>query len=178
MNVPMKCPACGMVVLVDEDEIEQASCELDGAAFVAAQAGEYDPSDPLPHWPMALDFRHRNRVPRNQKLAVLQIVIEHADGILTTDPNGLIGLVLDGTLLKLKPYPDLASVLSGKPAVLHREYDLEIPLTPEEVHRLADRSLTPDEFKKLMIRYGMAHAWHEDFYDLLSGEAMQPVSKR
>ena len=37
--------------------------------------------------------------------------------------------------------------------------------------RLAPRPL---EYFQLRERYGMAHEWHEDFYDPGTGEALQP----
>ena len=93
------------------------------------------------------------------------------------DPNGLALAVQrnHGTaLLRLRTIPDLHSILSGGPAVLFRADDLEIPLTPGELGRLAARTLTPAEYTALGTRFGMFFDIHEDCYDPETGESIQP----
>lgn len=125
-----------------------------------------------------IDPRPRNWLPQDRYLPVLKIEIEHADGVVETDPNGLIGIVLAGTIQKLRPTGGVVSMLSGKPGLIYREYDLDIHLTPDEAFRLCDRSLRPSEYESLMRHFGVAYPWHEDFYDEQSRSALQPVSER
>lgn len=124
-----------------------------------------------------IDPRPQNRLPTDRCLPVLKIEIEHADGVVMTDLLGPLGDVHFDSLRMLQPFPDLRSLISGKPALIYREHDLEIHLTPDEAFRLCDRSLRPSEYEALMRHFGIAYLWHEDFYDEY-GVALQPVSEQ
>lgn len=137
----------------------------------------------------------RNRL--DETLEILRIEIVHAKGTQKTCPNGLAifagftgnlddvpspmaGLMPWSTpfrIMDLQPLPTAVSILSGAPAVLYRVDDLEIPLTPEEVRRLARRSLRPHEVLKLLEHFGSFHEIHDDFYDPETGEAFQPMDE-
>lgn len=123
---------------------------------------------------------HPTYPPKNRRstsLPILRIEIEHSEGIEVFDPNGiLMALVREpARLFGLAPLPSRASDLSLEPAVLYRADDLEVALSPEELIRLAAHNLAPVEYKALRDRFGMAHEWHEDFYDPDTGEALQPL---
>jgi hypothetical protein len=122
-----------------------------------------------------IDTSPKNRV--NPERHFLDIGVEHGDGELHLDPNGLIHAAATLRFLDLRPRPEVKSVLSGHPAVTLRDTDLEINLTPRELTRLVCRSLMPEEFFALVARYGMAYNWHGDFYRGNTGAALQPVFK-
>ena len=138
-------------------------------------------------------FKKSNR--EATALPFLEIVVEHANGFSRTCPNGLVFSAIwsktgqaPGTdrvglmpwsspmdFLSLAPIDGKSSVISGQPAVLYRTDDVAVPLTPEELYRLAAHSLEPSEYSSLRSRYGLFHEIHEDFYDPESGEALQPM---
>lgn len=142
------------------------------------------------------DPAHPPKNRRPESLDILVIEVEHAHGIERTDPNGAAATAYVGAtgadlagdlgqgaprltvirLADLEPVPGAASVLSGAPALIYRSDDLEIPLTADELHRLLDHSLRPDEFLALRERYGDAYPWHADFYHPRTGKARQPVT--
>lgn len=117
----------------------------------------------------------RNRISRDD-LFPIGIEIEHAGGTITANPNLLILACFNGEIETLKSGGG-TSLLSGKPAIIYRTDRLEIPLTTDEVERLALRALTPAEFGRLLEHFGMEHEWHEDFYDPKTGIALQPKEK-
>ena len=126
---------------------------------------------------MSFDPRFPPKNRRGENLDVLVLQIQHADGTLAMDPNGMAKAVFTepDTLLDLKPLDGVASILTGRPAVLYRSMDLEIPLAPDECFRLCAHALEPDEYFALRDRFGDAYEWHApDFFDAGSGEAMQP----
>jgi hypothetical protein len=118
------------------------------------------------------EFPPTNRKP--QALPILRIEIEHQDGTLVIDPNRFVLEAIGGALLNLPVLEASKSDLSGQAAVCYRSDDLEIFLTPEELTRLALLSLQPEQYFALRAKYGMAHQWHDDFYDEETGEAVQP----
>jgi len=107
-------------------------------------------------------------------LGCVDIEIDSAETTTRTDPNGLLMMAFGGELLKLKPMPSARSLISGKPAVVYATDEVTVPLSPEEVNRLALRSLRPDEFLSLLAVTGVFHELHDDFYDEQTGEALQP----
>jgi hypothetical protein len=116
-------------------------------------------------------------VPRNRAsrtLAVLDLRIEHGGGEERTSPNGIVAMLLRGQLAALKRLPGHFSVLSQQPAVRYREDNLDIDLTPGELSRLVARNLRSHEYFALQSRFGTAFAWHDDFYDRATGDALQP----
>lgn len=122
-------------------------------------------------------------------LGVLEIAIEHRDGILITNPNGLaVSAILalgnadidvpegfTGVFnpLELRPLVDVGSLLSGEPAVLYKTDELTIPLTVEELSRFIGHALLKDEYLKLRDHFGMFYEIHEDFYDPDTTEPLQ-----
>lgn len=113
----------------------------------------------------------RNR--ETTALEVLDVRIEHADGARCFDPNQMAMAALQGELLRLAPKPDTYSVLSGQAAFVFRSDDLAVPLTPAEVTRLVALELRESEFFALQARYGAHFMWHDDFYDMRTGAALQ-----
>lgn len=79
-------------------------------------------------------------------------------------------------LAALRLSPDQASIISGtSPAFVYRADDYEVPLTRAELYRFLNHSLTHREYFAIRDHFGMAHEWHEDFYDPDTGEMFQPV---
>ncbi|BCB22111.1 hypothetical protein [Bosea sp. ANAM02] len=116
--------------------------------------------------------------PRNRKetgLAVLQIQVEHAGGILEFNPTSslMTGIQTPEAILDLKPIPGLKSLITGAPAIIYRSDDLEIPLTQEEALRLMLTALRQKEYEAVATHFGDAYEWHDDFYDPATGEALQ-----
>lgn len=136
----------------------------------------------------------RNRLP--QELPILAIQVIHAHGVAETDPNGAAASAMYGAtgedlngapgtaglefriipLADLAPVPGAHSMLSGGPALIYRSADVEIAMSPGEMHRLFDLSLAPEEYFAIRDRYGLFHEIHEDFYDPDTGEMFQPVT--
>ena len=130
---------------------------------------------PHPTWPP------KNR--RHHRLSVLRIEIEDAEGIQVFDPNGVVLWDLMGGTTRLKPYnliADMHGRLYGigltidNRVVLYRSDDLEIRLTPDQLHRLISLNITPNEYDHLRELFGMFYEIHEDFYDPETGAALQP----
>ncbi|CAH1689636.1 conserved hypothetical protein [Hyphomicrobiales bacterium] len=123
--------------------------------------------------PLNIDPTPRNR--KETGLAVLQIQVEHADGILEFNPTSslMTGIQTPEAILDLKPIPELKSLITGGPAIIYRSDDLEIPLTQEETLRLMLTALRPKEYEAIATRYGDAYEWHDDFYDSATGDALQ-----
>ena len=80
--------------------------------------------------------------------------------------------------------PFTTSELSGRPAYEYCSSDdfngkkperpLRLKLTLDEILRLGALTLKPEEFKKLYATHGIFFEIHDDFYDLTTGEAVQP----
>ena len=122
-----------------------------------------------------------NRLSPKNRLAtplpLLRIEIHHRNGMLVYDPNTLAIAGSLRILNELPPYPKWRSVLSGSAGVLWRSDSIEAVLTPNELERLARRELRPTEVLALIERYGIAHEWHDDFYDDENGDAFQPMDE-
>jgi hypothetical protein len=111
------------------------------------------------------DFPPRNRRP--VELPVLRIEVEDAHGVRVFDPNGaILWAIYDKGTEKLSPLKE--------GTVAYRSRDMEIFLTPDALDRLIRLDLRPDEYFRLRDRFGMAHEWHDDYYDIDTGEALQP----
>lgn len=124
-------------------------------------------------------FKDGRYPPKNRSgkvLGPIEICIEDADGIKTYDPNSLImthverGLPLGGTVG--------ASVISGEPGYRYMEDDVVLILTKDELVRLVEHDLKPEEFKKLRDLYGVFFSIHDDFFDMETGEALQSLAMR
>jgi hypothetical protein len=112
----------------------------------------------------------------NVSMPVLQLSVDTLTGKCLYEPNTLVFAAYDGELLRLPTLPDTRSIISGQPAVVYHVDDLRIPLTPDELVRLAQRALTPYEYFRLRNHYGDAFDWHDDFYDEATGVALQPTN--
>lgn len=128
-----------------------------------------------------------------ESLPVLELRVDHAGGSRKTCPNGFVACAiwshsgkrpdlpesfLSSDLFDIKapePIPELASIISGKPALRYRADDVEIALAPEELYRLASHALRRNEYFALRDRFGLFHEIHEDYYDPDSGVALQPM---
>lgn len=136
----------------------------------------------------------KNRVSEPLDILVMQ-VIDATGEVHRTCPNGSLGCAIWGQTgempdfggsglmpwsklynpLDLVPSADVRSVISGRPAVTFRSDDLVIEMTPAELLRFLSRDLRPGEYFKLRDHAGMFFEIHDDFYDDLSGEALQPM---
>ncbi len=134
---------------------------------------------------------------RETSLPILQIEVEHADGVAKTNPNGIAvsamlgmhgdpielprGVLVEGTEVfdptQIKPLRDAKSLISGHPAVLYRAEDYELAMSPEELFRFMKHALLPAEYFALRDHVGMIHEIHEDFYDIETGAAYQPMDE-
>lgn len=143
----------------------------------------------------AVMYEPKNRRP--DSLPILQIEVEHADGVAKTNPNGIAlsamwgmrgepialpkGVLVEGTNLfdptYLKPLRDVKSIISGLPAVIYRAEDYELALTPSELFRFMKHALLPAEYFALRDYVGMIHEIHDDFYDVETGAAFQPMDE-
>jgi hypothetical protein len=119
--------------------------------------------------------------PKNRKanpLPVLWLEVEDQNGIQVFDPNKIVLWDMDGGTERLKPFdlePDLRN--QAHKCVIYRSDNIEVRLTPVQLHRLISLSLKPSAYFQLVNLFGMAHEWHEDFYDPDTGEALQPRTR-
>lgn len=131
----------------------------------------------------------RNR--SHSPLPILEIRVLHRDGIETTDPNGVVASAVYGAtgqmpqfvavkqiikLRELRPRKGTKSIVSGKPALICHTHNDVAALSHDEMHRLFDRNLTPEEYFTIRNFFGIFHEIHEDFYDPASGTALQAVT--
>ena len=131
-----------------------------------------------------------------EELPILQVRVEHADGVFVSNPNGIAASAiweLDGKkpdlpenflmgadLFRpsdLKPIDGVVSIISGRPAVIYAADDFRIPLATDELSRLMRHDLTAVEYVALREHYGMFHEIHEDFYDPDHHFACQPMRR-
>lgn len=115
-----------------------------------------------------------------EELPILELQVEHADGRERFDPNRIKMWAIgnQGSVLGLSPLDGRVSDVSGDPAVVYRGGDVELALSPDELLRLIENDLRPEEFFALRARYGIFHEIHDDFYDPVSGYALQPMHER
>lgn len=116
----------------------------------------------------------KNRV--SLPLPVCHEEVVTATGTQVFDPNGLAMEKVHKKIVGYQPVPGCQSLLSGGPAIVVRTSDVVVHLTPEEFDRWVGRQLLPNEFFKLLDHYGIFHEIHDDFYDELTGIAMQPMN--
>lgn len=116
-------------------------------------------------------FPPKNRV--RLGIDVLELHIVHSGGTLVLDPNGAVQACFTGELSIQDPIAP--SFLSGKPGYLYRNFDgVELALTREELLRLIALNLQPAEFLKILGHFGEFYEIHDDFYDMETGESLQP----
>lgn len=118
--------------------------------------------------------------PKNRRevaLGILDQRILWEGGAVDLDPNGMAMLCVIGDYPLGLPFTDQPSILSGAPAYLYQSDDMELALSFEELDRFLRHDLKPDEFFKVLAFAGMHFEIHDDFYDLNSGEAVQPRSR-
>lgn len=126
-------------------------------------------------------------------LGILEIEVEHAVGVVKTNPNGIAVSAMVALQDETPDFPDRLptadvfnphdltpidgtfSMLSGEPAVVYRTDELEIPLSVDELVRFMAHDLKPSEFRVLIEHFGEFHEIHDDFYDPDTGEALQPI---
>lgn len=113
------------------------------------------------------DFPPKNR--RDSSLPILRIEVEDANNVQVFDPNSIVLWEIRGGVDRLAPVS-----ITGHPFVTYRSDDIEMRLSPAQLGRLIRLDLTSDEYFQIRLMFGMAHEWHEDFYDPDSGEALQP----
>lgn len=106
-------------------------------------------------------------------LGFLDMEVASATTTLKFCPNTILMAAMEDKLTAGEPvYP---SFLSGEPGFLYRNDELQIAFTGEELRRFVSHDLHPEEFFKLYGALGESHEIHGDFYDLDTGEALQPL---
>lgn len=114
--------------------------------------------------------------PKNRKANDVELVEVHlvdSLGTLKVDLNRAALMGATGTLPLAGPVAK--SDISGGPAFWYRAHDgINIALTHDEMLRLLGLSLLPHEYFKLREHLGLFHEIHDDFYDGVTGEALQP----
>lgn len=104
---------------------------------------------------------------------ILETHVLHSGGTLVMDPNAVAMAGIMGELVLLNPVAP--SFLSGEPGYLYRNSDgVEMALTRDELLRLFALNLRPEEFLKILGHFGEFYEIHDDFYDMETGEAIQP----
>ena len=122
--------------------------------------------------------------PKNRKetgLKVIEIEIVGLDKTTRTDPNGALMAIAELPKKGLpfgEPNPATPSEFSGQPGYLYRTSEIELALDTGELIGLLSRDLKPAQFKAITERYGIFFDTHDDFYDVRTGEALQPLRFR
>lgn len=90
-----------------------------------------------------------------------------------------LGMIKDENLIKYLSDTNITQIceICGEEAVLYKEYEAEMKLCNNHLHRLIKRNLSPEDFKILYNRYGNIFLLHDDFYDAETGESFQPVEE-
>lgn len=121
--------------------------------------------------------RDRPRPPELAYLGPIDIEIVDASGTKKYTPNDLaMDYIVKRRHTELQPIPGKFSIVSNEPAVLYRTQEAELALTPEELGRLARRSLTSREFFAICDAVGATYELHDDFYSV-EGLALQPADE-
>lgn len=107
-----------------------------------------------------------------QLKALIEIRITHAGGTLTTTPNDLIILCINGAIADLPPLSGAESAISGDLAVLYSTDEVDVKLSPHEITRLTFRSLSPAQF--FALRDVVGNIYELQFYDGDNGWAIDP----
>jgi hypothetical protein len=107
----------------------------------------------------------KNRRP--EELPVLRLEVEDANAVKVFDPNTIAMWIFEHGEKSLVP-------IEPAGIVKYRSCDFELCLKPEVLARLVLIDLSPSEYFELRNQFGMAHEWHDDFYDEATGIALQP----
>ena len=110
----------------------------------------------------------------DEKIVVISITDKN--GSLEFCPNCLIKQFIENEL-SFENHPDFVDDVTGeKGAVKFESYDEVYVLEKERMLRLISHNLEPEEYFALAEKYGAnKYMIHEDFYDEIDGEALQPV---
>jgi len=135
--------------------------------------------------PQASDYRgqriwspDRPRDPRCAHLEVTEVELSDARRTLRLDRNQITIAFLEGVADTLEPVASLKSIISGEPAVILRTSEAELHLTPEEADRFIKCALKPEQFTAICDAIGATWELHDDFYDVETGQALQPKTER
>ena len=108
---------------------------------------------------------------------VLAITIKHHGEPLQLDPNRLAMMSLRPNVFHtvLKPiWKEQSDISELSPAVVYKDHEGEVRLTVDELTRFAGIRLRPHEYFALRRKFGSRFMWHDDYYDELTGKALQP----
>ncbi|MBU9200016.1 hypothetical protein KTD31_01185 [Burkholderia multivorans] len=122
-------------------------------------------------------MNHDNRAVEqsaSEALGPAEIEVVSGMGAKRFDANSIAIAAFTEDLSKLPPAPGLLSEISDEPAIRYRTQDVTLHLTPGELQRIVMRSLTPAELFALRAAHGDFFEIHADFYDPVSGHALQP----
>jgi hypothetical protein len=70
---------------------------------------------------------------------------------------------------------DLHCEICGKEGYEFKEHEYTLKLCIDHIRKLLKRNLSPEEFFSLYKKYPEMFLLHDDFYDPVTGEAIQPV---
>lgn len=128
------------------------------------------------------------------KFPILRLEIAEKLTVKVSDPTSLLMELVMGDYDPREAIPDesWSSMISGKPALQYRSDHMVVELTPDEMDRFLRRDLMPEEYFALRKFFPKrSHNFHsqvsfpedffeihEDFYDLMTGEAFQPIHRR
>lgn len=70
---------------------------------------------------------------------------------------------------------DLHCEICGKEGYEFKEHEYTLKLCIDHIRKLLKRNLSPKEFFSLYKKYPEMFLLHDDFYDPVTGEAIQPV---
>jgi len=109
---------------------------------------------------------------RTNALSAIEIQIVTEGGVVNLDPNrAAVAACLENLPLGQASHP---SDLSGVPGFEYRTDEITLVLSRDELYRFLRHDLRPDEYFTLAEKYGVFFEIHDDFYDEVTGVAIQP----
>ncbi|MDO8415229.1 MAG: hypothetical protein Q7S87_03335 [Agitococcus sp.] len=116
----------------------------------------------------------KNRI--TNSLGVLDIHIQHSDGVLQLDPNAAAMHAYSRTLPVVGCVAGLQSDITGNPAYRYTTNEVSLNLSLDELYRLLRHDLHRHEVFSLVQKYGVFFEVHSDFYNQDTGAARQPMT--
>lgn len=99
-------------------------------------------------------------------------------------PTHAVLFAIDEIKEEIKKYPselsadvDLHCELCGKEGYVFKDYKHTLKLCIEHLRKILTHNLLPDEFFSLYKKYPDMYLLHGDFYDPITGKAIQPIKR-
>lgn len=107
--------------------------------------------------------------------------IDNGRGKVAFCPNHAILYAFGEISEKIEKYPsevsdsDLCCELCGNKGYVFKDNNHSLKLCSEHLQKILTYNLSPKEFFALYEKYPDMYLLHEDFYDVTTGKAIQPI---